>query len=60
VPKNINIKLRIDRDTLTALQTRATVNERSVAAEIRLAIRKHLENAALLERVLAEDGKVEA
>jgi len=40
--KDINIKLRIDRDTLEALQERASESERSVAAEIRLAIRKHL------------------
>ena len=42
MPKDINIKLRIDRDTAEALKERADEAERSVAAEIRLAIRKHL------------------
>ena len=44
MPKEINIKLRIDRDTHEALQEKAEEAERSVAAEIRLAIRKHLNN----------------
>ncbi len=40
--KRENIKLRIDTDTLQQLQERAKEAERTVAAEIRLAIKLHL------------------
>lgn len=40
--KDVNIKLRIDRATHEQLKEHAVAHERTVAAEIRLAIRRHL------------------
>ncbi len=40
--KTVNIKLRIDEETHEALKQLAGQEERSVAAEIRLAIRLYL------------------
>ncbi len=47
--KKENIKLRLDSETLQQLQERAREAERTVAAEIRLAIKAHL----AVERVAA-------
>ncbi len=49
VTKKENIKLRLDTETLQQLQERAREAERTVAAEIRLAIKAHLS----VERVAA-------
>jgi plasmid stability protein len=40
--KDVNIKLRIDQATHDKLKERAELHERTVAAEIRLALRAYL------------------
>ena len=58
--KTVNIKLRIDEETLAWLTQNCAKHERSVAGEIRLAIRKHRESIELLERVVFDGDKASA
>ncbi len=46
-----NVKLRIDRETLEALERRAAASDRTVAAEMRRAIRKYLAETEVKEEV---------
>ncbi len=43
--KTVNIKLRIDEDLNEALKALASAGDRSVAAEMRRALRVHVERA---------------